>query len=115
MVAQLVSREAAIRLLKASERVDRPVDVLLQMAWATAVVPKSVVPSGIREISSCLGGSTLTQDRTWLSKCRHEILRPIYRTRIARYAKSASRDRACPSTNHENDQNAYSHSHVPSN
>lgn len=115
MVAQLVSREAAIRLLKASERVDRPVDVLLQMAWVTAVVPKSVVPSGIREISSCLGGSTLTQDRAWLSKCRHEILRPIYRTKIARYAKSAARDRAGPSTNHENDRNAYSHFHVPSN
>ncbi|NKJ08890.1 glycosyltransferase family 25 protein [Rhizobium sp. SG741] len=115
MVAQLISRDAAIKLLKASERIDRPVDVFLQMAWMTAVVPKSVVPSGVQEISACLGGSTLKQDKTWLSKCRHEILRPIYRTKIARYAKAAARHRACSPSNHENDRNAYSHFQASSN
>lgn len=89
MVTQLVSRDAAARLLKATETVDRPVDVLLQMPWVTGVVARSVVPGGIREISPTLGGSTLKPKRQ-ISKLKRELLRPIYRARIAMRARLAA-------------------------
>ncbi|AGB74003.1 glycosyltransferase family 25 protein [Rhizobium tropici] len=98
MGAQLVTRGAAIKLLKATEQVDRPVDVFLQMFWVTGVIPKSVTPAGIHEISGSLGGSTLRQRRPLLQKCMHEILRPLYRSRIKRLARLAGR-RRIPSSN----------------
>ncbi|MBB3571860.1 glycosyltransferase family 25 protein [Rhizobium sp. BK491] len=93
MGAQLITRGAAIKLLKATEQVDRPVDVFLQMFWLTGVIPKSVTPSGVHEISGSLGGSTLRQRKPVLQKCIHEILRPLYRRRIKRLARLAGRRR----------------------
>lgn len=87
MVVQLVSREAASRLLKATERFDRPVDVLLQMPWVTGVVPVSIVPGGVREISSNLGGTTLGKRRGLWARLQREIMRPLYRSRIAHRSK----------------------------
>ena len=81
-VAQLVTRDAAIRLLEKTERFDRPLDVLLQMHWITGVRPYSLCPSGIREISETLGGSLLKRKKSLSAKLQHEILRPLYRRKI---------------------------------
>ncbi|MCA1302654.1 glycosyltransferase family 25 protein [Nitratireductor aquimarinus] len=82
MVAQLITRDTAIRLLATTEQFDRPVDTFAQMHWITGVRPYSVRPSGIQEISAELGGSLLKQRKSLLDKFRHEILRPIYRRKI---------------------------------
>lgn len=82
MVAQLVTRDAAIRLLTKTQLFDRPVDTFIQMHWITGVRPCSIRPGGIREISSELGGSLLKQEKTLAAKLRHEVLRPIYRRKI---------------------------------
>jgi len=82
-VAYLISREVAGQLLEVTEFFDRPVDVLLQMFWLTKVRPLTIHPSGIEEISAQLGGSTLHRKRTMAEKLRREILRPLYRWRIA--------------------------------
>ncbi|WP_163268066.1 glycosyltransferase family 25 protein [Chelativorans alearense] len=83
MVAQLVGRSAARHLLAATQRFDRPVDTTVQMKWVTGVAPKSVVPGGVHEISRKLGGSMIRRKKTVPDKLRHEILRPLYRIRIA--------------------------------
>ncbi|WP_343313580.1 glycosyltransferase family 25 protein [Brucella sp. BE17] len=84
MVAQLVGRDAARKLLAATEVFDRPVDTTAQMNWVTGLTPLSVLPGGVREISANLGGSTIQKSRTLPDKLRREILRPIYRWRIKR-------------------------------
>jgi len=86
-VAYLVSREAAGALLEATKIFDRPVDVLLQMFWLTKIRPLSILPSGISEISGQIGGSTLHQKRMMGEKARRELLRPLYRWRIAQISK----------------------------
>jgi len=86
-VAYLVSRKAAEQLLASTMVFDRPVDVLLQMFWLTKVRPLSILPSGIREISAQIGGSSLHGKRTMREKWRREILRPLYRWRLARLSK----------------------------
>ena len=82
MVAQLVTREAAIRLLTATDQFDRPVDTFAQMYWITGVRPLSIRPSGIMEISKDLGGSTIKHDKSLPDKIVREVLRPIYRKKI---------------------------------
>jgi len=92
MVAQLVNRTTAIQLLRATEQIDRPVDTLLQMPWVTGVVPRSIVPGAISEISPTLGGTTLSKKPGALAKLKREGLRPVYRMQISirsRLAKAA--------------------------
>ncbi len=87
MVAQLIGREAAQRLLSATEIFDRPVDTTAQMNWVTGLKPLSVLPGGVQEISVRLGGSTIQKSRSLPDKLKREILRPLYRWKI----KSRSR------------------------
>lgn len=82
MVAQLVTRGAAMRLLASTEQFDRPVDTFAQMHWITGVRPYSIRPSGICENSKDLGGSMLKQRKNLTARIRHEVLRPIYRRKI---------------------------------
>ena len=93
--AQLVSSAAAERLLKVTKQFDRPIDCLLQLRNVTGQPIFSVVPSGIREISSKLGGSTVhVKDRqiSWLNR---ELRRFAYRLKVWRsslwYVRSAGR------------------------
>jgi len=79
----LISRRAAQYLLSATAPFDRPIDVMLQMFWHTKVRPLCVLPSGIEEHSVNLGGSTIQQKRRGLEKLYREIMRPLYRGRIA--------------------------------
>ncbi len=83
MVAQLVSRGAAIRLLQATEMFDRPVDTTVQMEWLLHLSPLTVLPGGVREISSTLGGTSMKRQSTFAEKLAREVLRPLYRAKVA--------------------------------
>ncbi|GGA81720.1 hypothetical protein GCM10011491_06320 [Brucella endophytica] len=82
MVAQLIGRDAASRLLAFTEQFDRPVDTMMQMTWATGIKPLSVHPGGVEEVSAHIGGSTIKQKRSLTHRLSREIFRPIYRMRI---------------------------------
>lgn len=83
MLAQLVTRGAAQKLLSATVEFDRPVDTLLQMTWITGVRMLTVHPSPVRDISSELGGTTIQQKRKAADRIHREIARPVYRAAIA--------------------------------
>ena len=85
MVAQIVTFDAARRLLEQTERFDRPVDTYLQLRWKHGVRILTLWPNGVREISSILGGS-LIQGKSNGDRLRREILRPLYRAKLSTYA-----------------------------
>ncbi|TCD10975.1 glycosyltransferase family 25 protein [Oricola cellulosilytica] len=87
MLAQLVTREAARKLLAATEVFDRPVDTLLQMTWITGVRMLTVHPSPVRDVSETLGGTTVQHGRGKPAKLRREIVRPLYRIAINRRSR----------------------------
>ncbi|MDH7793513.1 MULTISPECIES: glycosyltransferase family 25 protein [Ochrobactrum] len=82
MVAQLVSFDAAKKLLAITEQFDRPVDTTIQMRWVTDLQPLAVIPGGVKEISAQLGGTTIQHKKSFSDKLKREILRPIYRMRV---------------------------------
>ena len=86
MVAQLVSFDAAQKLLAATEQFDRPVDTTVQMRWVTGLQPLAVIPGGVKEISAQLGGTTIQHKKSFSDKLAREILRPIYRMRVRRFS-----------------------------
>jgi len=83
MHAQLISRDCAVQMLAGSEMFDRPVDTLFQMTWATQVQAFSVTNCGISEISNSLGGSTISRKNTPFEIITREVLRPVYRLKLA--------------------------------
>ncbi|UXM94782.1 glycosyltransferase family 25 protein [Bartonella sp. HY329] len=89
-VAQYIGRNCAQKLLDATMQFDRPVDTTLQMFWLTNVRPLSVLPGGVSEISAALGGSTVQKKTRFWDKLRREILRPLYRKRIASLSQQRS-------------------------
>ncbi|MBV2142446.1 glycosyltransferase family 25 protein [Falsochrobactrum sp. TDYN1] len=86
MVAQLVSYDAARKLLDVTSRFDRPVDTMIQMRWVTGLQPLSILPGGVREISAQLGGTTVQIKKSFPDKLMREILRPLYRMRIRSFS-----------------------------
>ncbi|MEY4379390.1 MAG: hypothetical protein RLZ85_1271 [Verrucomicrobiota bacterium] len=88
-VGQLVGREAARRLLAATERFDRPVDTFLQMRWIHGVEVLSVWPSTLREISADLGGSLIQQRTPLIAKLRREFDRYRYRRAVAKFSRQS--------------------------
>ena len=94
MQATLVGRIAAARLLRATARFDRPVDVALQMVWKTGVEVQSLWPTGIRDISDNLGGSTLKKRKGFASRLRAEWARMRFRRALAQAAHEAREGRA---------------------
>lgn len=67
-VAQLISREAAKRLLQATQTFDRPIDTFVQMHWLHGVDVLIATPPCVREISSALGGSMIHVQKVQRSK-----------------------------------------------
>ena len=57
--AYFLSGARASQLLKATHRIDRPVDTFLQLYWLTHVPIYTLYPSGIVTVDSRLGGSTI--------------------------------------------------------
>lgn len=90
---QIVSADAAAKLLAASDRFDRPVDVFLQMEWQTGVPLHAALPSGIRDIGGELGGSTIARPKSLPERLSREWKRWNYRRKVAGLVK-ASRARA---------------------
>ncbi|HUO54078.1 MAG TPA: glycosyltransferase family 25 protein [Rhodoblastus sp.] len=91
-IAQFVSAQAAQKLLAATERFDRPVDTFLQMSWVTGVELLAFQPSGVRDASAGLGGSTIQARKKPLAqKIARESLRPFYRAQVRLWHAFAKR------------------------
>lgn len=82
--AQMISRDAAQALLAASQKIDRPVDVLVQMFWETGVRPVAVTPSGVSDLP---GPTTIQAKRAPLEKLMAELRRPLFRRQIRRLSQ----------------------------
>jgi len=85
--AQIVTYDAARRLLEKTEHFDRPIDVYLQLRWKHGVRVLTLWPNGVREHSSSLGGSLIGKERSNGDKLRRELLRPLYRAKLNIYAR----------------------------
>lgn len=82
---QLVGREAARRLLAATETFDRPIDSFIQMQWLHGARVLSARPIVISEIDAELGGTVLQRKKMPLAeKLVHEVRRPFFRHAIRR-------------------------------
>jgi glycosyl transferase, family 25 len=88
-IAQVVSLDAAKRLLDRTLPFDRPVDTLMQMTWVTGQPVLVASPSCVRDVSLGSGGSTVQRKSMGLAeRLRHEAMRPIYRAQVlARYRR----------------------------
>jgi glycosyl transferase, family 25 len=86
-IAQIVSRDAAKRLLDRTLPFDRPIDTLMQMPWVTCQPVLVAWPSPVRDVSRETGGSTVQRKSMgFLDRLHHEAMRPIYRVQVlARY------------------------------
>jgi len=84
--AQIVTYDAARRLLEKTEHFDRPIDVYLQLRWKHGVRVLTLWPNGVRERSSSLGGSLIGKKRSYGNKFRRELLRPLYRAKLNIYS-----------------------------
>lgn len=82
-VFQLVGRNAAQRLLAATEVLDRPVDTFLQMHWVHGQPVHTILPNGVRELTADLGGSTIQKKTRTSGKLMREINRWRYRRAVA--------------------------------
>nr|WP_210278222.1 glycosyltransferase family 25 protein [Phyllobacterium myrsinacearum] len=87
MQMQLIGRDAAIALLEATKRFDRPVDTTLQMRWLHPVRMLSARPITIREIDFNLGGTVVQGKKSLSDKLKREVLRPYYRVLLFFYSK----------------------------
>ena len=90
---QLISRQAAARLLDASTEMDRPIDTLVQSHWHTGLRAAEIFPSGVADISTQIGGSTLgaPRRRRLPQLAWRETVRARYRLAVRRLsAKSAA-------------------------
>lgn len=89
--AQIVGRGAAMRLLAASERFDRPIDCLLQLVVVTGQDVLCASPSGVRDASSAVGGSVAQggERRGLGERLLREWRRFRYRQNVKRLPKRA--------------------------
>ena len=85
--AQIVTYDAAKRLLEKTEQFDRPIDVYLQLRWKHGIRILTLWPNGMREHSSSLGGSLIGKERSNGDKLRRELLRPLYRAKLNIYSR----------------------------
>ena len=81
-ICQVVGRGAAARMLRATERIDRPVDTFLQMHWITGQPVHAILPVGNREIAGEIGGSTIQQKTRASGKLAREFNRAKYRAQL---------------------------------
>lgn len=66
MSCTLYSQAAVRTLVGLTERFDRPVDTFVQMSSVAGRVPLITIPSGVREISAEISGSTIQKSNTSL-------------------------------------------------
>ncbi|MBA3449219.1 MAG: glycosyltransferase family 25 protein [Pseudaminobacter sp.] len=83
MQMQLVGRQAAAELLKATAVFDRPVDTTIQMRWLTNARILAARPACIRQIGHLLGGSVVQKKAKPPAEIlSREIRRALYRLRL---------------------------------
>ncbi|MDU9002997.1 glycosyltransferase family 25 protein [Sedimentitalea todarodis] len=82
-ICQVVGRGAATRLLAATDRIDRPVDTLLQMHWVTDQPVHTILGAGNAEIAGQIGGSTIQTKTRASGKLAREFKRALYRMQVA--------------------------------
>lgn len=82
-ICQVVGRDAAARLLVATDKIDRPVDTLLQMHWITGQTVHTILGAGNAEIACQIGGSTIQTKTRASGKLTREFKRALYRTQVA--------------------------------
>ncbi len=85
--AQLVSFNTAQKLLKLTEKFDRPIDGVLQLYWETGLHIACVVPSGVSDRTQATGGSTLSKKQPLITKLGREFKRACYKAQIRKYSK----------------------------
>ncbi len=87
MFMQWVGRDAAEKLLLATEQFDRPVDAYLQLCWLLPVRMLAARPILLREISGEIGGTTIqAKARPIVETVMREMRRPLYRAAVHCYA-----------------------------
>lgn len=80
MLAQIVTRDAALCLLERTAFFDRPVDTYLQMRWISGVTMKTVQPVLVADISAELGGTTVqTKNKPKSNRLRRTLQRAWFR------------------------------------
>ncbi|WP_394886402.1 glycosyltransferase family 25 protein [Mesorhizobium sp. AaZ16] len=80
MQMQLVGRQAAAELLKATETFDRPVDTTIQMRWLADIRVLAVRPPAVRQIGHLLGGTIVQKKSKPLGEIlSREVKRAWYR------------------------------------
>ena len=95
-IAQFVTAEAARKLLAVTEPFDRPIDTFLQMSWVTGVELLALTPSGVRDASAALGGSTIqARSKPLGQRLAREIGRPLYRAQVRLWHALAKTARRC--------------------
>ena len=90
MQMQLVGRQAAGELLKATETFDRPVDTTIQMRWLANIRILAVRPPAVHQIGHLLGGTIVQKKSKPLSEVlSREIKRAWYRLalRVAAFGR----------------------------
>lgn len=86
--AQMISSDAASRLIAASDAFDRPVDAFLQMHWETGVRVHTSVPSCVSDRTQETGGSTISGPKRGLwDEAKRSWHRSAYRRAIARLSR----------------------------
>ncbi len=86
-VAQLVSQEAARRLLVATERFDRPIDTFLQLRNITGQRVYSMYSTGVVHGTSEVGGTTIHTGGKQAGFLERELKRFIYRSSVRRLSR----------------------------
>ena len=84
-VCHLVTNRSAEQLLDTTKVFDRPVDSHMQLVKYTGQTISTIWPSGIKEISSFLGGSSIHQTKARFDpvmQLRREVNRSLYRVKI---------------------------------
>lgn len=84
---QLISNQAANRLLHLTKVFDRPVDTFLQMHWITRIAPLVVAPSGLTDCTQAAGGSTIGHRKSLIDRVNREVRRTAYRRKIDRLSR----------------------------
>lgn len=86
MVGQVVRRRAALALLAASQRFDRPVDSFLQLTWLTGVPVHHLGQPVVANGGGFFGGSTISRRLPVREKLWRTVRRPVYRTALSLHA-----------------------------
>jgi glycosyl transferase, family 25 len=84
--AQLVSYSAAKKLLKITEKFDRPIDTFLQTNWNTGLKISCIEPSGVIDNTFDSGGSNLSLQIPLILRMNREYNRIKYRHNVRKFA-----------------------------